>query len=161
MNAEQYFIGQIFWNPMILNKVCVDQADFLGEEERAIFAAMLKLSTDGSAVDELSVSKLSGIPLKDVLGYKTTNVITSTWEHYQKEIIDTARVRVIKKVSESICSSNLSADALIEMFDSATEKTRSRSIFKPIPLPVLIENSITELELRAENKKLQIGRAHL
>lgn len=154
MNAEQYFIGQIFWNPMILNKVCVAQTDFLGEKERAIFAAMLKLSADGSAVDELSVSKLSELPLKDVLGYKATNVITSTWEHYQKEIIDTARVRVIKKVSESIFSSNLSADALIEMFDSATEQTRSRSIFKPIPLPILIENSIIELELRAESKKL-------
>jgi replicative DNA helicase len=154
MNAEQYFIGQIFWNPMILNKVCVDQSDIFGEQERALFSAMLKLSADGSAVDELSVSKLSGIPLKEVLGYKTGNVITSTWEHYQKEIIDTARVRAIKKVSEKICESNLSADALIEMFDSATEKARSRSIFKPIPLPDLIENSIAELEQRAENKKL-------
>ena len=62
MNTEQYFIGQIFWNPMILNKVCVAQSDFLGEKEQAIFSAMLKLSADGAAVDELSVSKLSGIP---------------------------------------------------------------------------------------------------
>lgn len=154
MNAEQYFIGQIFWNPMILNKVCVDRTDFYGEEERALFSAMLDLSIEGSAVDELSVSKLSGIPLKNVLGYKSSNIVTSTWEHYQKEIIDTARVRVIKKVSEKISASNLTADALIEMFDSATEKTRSRSIFKPIPLPNLIENSILALEKRAVSKVL-------
>ncbi|HPW37586.1 MAG TPA: DnaB-like helicase N-terminal domain-containing protein, partial [Syntrophorhabdus sp.] len=102
MQEERYFIGQILWDPTILNKTIVTPSDFQGVQERAIYKAMLALSRENTVVDENSTAKKSGIPLSKVIDLKSSNIISSTWEHYQKVLIDASRVRAIKKTCERV-----------------------------------------------------------
>lgn len=154
MQEERYFIGQILWDPTILNKTIVTPSDFQGEQERVIYKAMLALSRENTVVDENSTAKKSGIPLSKVIDLKSSNIISSTWEHYQKVLIDASRVRAIKKTCERVLESDLPADALIDIFIEETQDVRGRMIFRPSALPSCIEESIAALEARIKSKKI-------
>jgi replicative DNA helicase len=154
MQEERYFIGQILWDPTIINKTIVTPSDFKGEQERAIYEAMLALSRDNSVVDENLTAKKSGVPLARIIELKGSNVISSTWEHYQKVLIDTSRVRAIKKTCERVLESDLPADALVDMFIEETQDARGRMIFRPCTLSTCIEESIAALEARIQSKKI-------
>ncbi|WP_298503708.1 DnaB-like helicase C-terminal domain-containing protein [uncultured Sphaerochaeta sp.] len=154
MQEERYFIGQILWDPTILNKTIVTPSDFQGEQERGVFEAMLALSRENSVVDENSTAKKSGIPLGTILDLKSSNVICATWEHYQKVLIDASRVRAIKKTCERVLKSDQPADALVDMFIEETQDVRGRMVFRPCALPSCIEESIAALEARIKSKKI-------
>jgi replicative DNA helicase len=154
MSIEKYFIGQIFWDPSIAGRTVLTPSDFLSTQEQQIFSSMQSLVDEGSIIDEQTVSKKSGLPLGTILPFKDIKVIPSTWEHYQKQIIDASRIRTIKKTCEQILASELPADRLMDMFVSGTEQARIQQIFKPYPLSQCIDESIKALEERVSSKSL-------
>jgi replicative DNA helicase len=154
MNIEKYFIGQIFWDPSIAGRTVLVPSDFLSTQEQQIFSSMQSLLDEGSIIDEQTVSKKSGLPLRTILPYKDIKVIPSTWEFYQRQIIDASRIRTIKKTCELILASELPADSLMDMFISGNEQARNLQIFKPYPLSQCINESITALEERVSSKSL-------
>ena len=100
-----------------------------GDDERLIFQAM----TDSEVIDELTISKRTGLSLK-VLEYKPDNIVTSTWEHYQKIIINESRKKKIRRVAEKILETDLDADDMIDMFSEGypiSEKKHSDQNRKP------------------------------
>ena len=109
MNYERYLIGQIFWKPSLINLVSLTPEDFQGENERIIFEAM----TDSEVIDERVISKRTGLPIKTIMEYKPENIITGTWEYYQKQIINETRKKQIRYVAEKILSTDLDADDMI------------------------------------------------
>ena len=72
MNYERYLIGQIFWKPSLINLVSLTPDDFQGDDEQLIFKAM----TDSEVIDELTISKSTGLSLRKVLEYKPDNIVT-------------------------------------------------------------------------------------
>jgi len=154
MSIEKYFIGQIFWDPSIAGRTVLTPSDFLSTQEQQIFSSMQSLVDEGSIIDEQTVSKKSGLPLGTILPFKDIKVIPSTWEYYQRQIIDASRIRTIKKTCEQILASELPADRLMDMFITGNEQARSLQIFKPYPLSQCIDESIRALEERVSSKSL-------
>lgn len=151
MNPEQYLIGQIFWKPSLINLVSLDPDDFQGETERMIFEAML----DSDVIDEMSISKRTGLPLKTVLGFKPENIVTGTWEHYQRQIINESRKKKIRYVAEKILSTDLDADDMIDMFAEATMTVRNKTTFKIESLPDCIMEAVDDIERRSRSKGIE------
>lgn len=150
MNYERYLIGQIFWKPSLINKLAITPDDFQGDEERLIYQAM----TDSEVIDELTISKRTGLSLMKVLEYKQENIVTSTWEHYQKIIINESRKKKIRKVAESILSTDLDADDMIDMFSEATQSVRRNTAIKIESLPDCIKEAIDDIERRSKSTGL-------
>ena len=63
----RYFIGQIFWNPEIIGKTSVDVDDLPLGEEREIFSAMKDINYIGEVINEMSVSKKTGISMSKII----------------------------------------------------------------------------------------------
>ncbi len=147
---EKYLIGQIFWQPSLINKLAIVADDFEGEEEKLIFQAM----TDSEVIDELSISKRTGLSLLKVLEYKPDNIVVSTWEHYQKIIINESRKKKIRRVAEKILETDLDADDMIDMFSEATQSVRRNTAIKIESLPDCIMEAISDIERRAKSTGL-------
>ena len=150
MTDEKYLLGQIFWKPSIINKLALTPDDFEGDEERVIYQAML----DSEIIDESKISKRTGIPLMKMLEYKPTNIVTSTWEHYQKQIINESRKKKIRRVAEKILASELDADDMIDIFSEATQSVRRNTAIKIESLPDCISEAIDDIERRAKSTGL-------
>ena len=102
MQEERYFIGQILWDPTILNKTIVTPSDFQGVQERAIYKAMLALSRKILWLTKTRLQRRVEYhsPKSDL---KSSNIISSTWRHYQKVLIDASRVEPSRRlVNESL-----------------------------------------------------------
>ena len=146
----RYFIGMIFWSPDIIKKTVVSESDFPNSDERTIFSAMLNMDKIGSVINEMEVSKRSGIDLRKVIEYKDNNIIASQWKYYERLIIEKSRQKQIKTVAEKIAKSEIPADDMIIMFNDATTKARGRAVFEAKPLKHFVDESIKALQERAE-----------
>lgn len=151
MNYERYLIGQIFWKPSLINLVSLTPEDFQGENERIIFEAM----TDSEVIDERVISKRTGLPIKTIMEYKPENIITGTWEYYQKQIINETRKKQIRYVAEKILSTDLDADDMISMFAEATLTVRNSTTFKIESLPDCIMEAVEDIEKRSKSKGIE------
>lgn len=151
MNYERYLIGQIFWKPSLINLVSLAPEDFQGENERIIFEAM----TDSEVIDEMAISKRTGLPIKTILEFKPENIVTGTWEYYQKQIINETRKKKIRYVAEKILSTDLDADDMIDMFAEATLTVRNSTTFKIESLPDCIMEAVEDIEKRSKSKGIE------
>lgn len=151
---HKYFIGQIFWNPEIIAKTVVEEDDIPTSKERAIFKAMKYINYIGEVINELSVSKESGIPLSEILSYKSTNIMVSQWRYYEKQIIEQSRQMKIRKVAEEIMNGQLPADEMIARFSEATALLNNREGNKVWTLGECITDSLKEFEQRAKDNRL-------
>ena len=151
MTDEKYLIGQILWEPSIYNKVGLTADDFLGSQEAAIFTAMGVVDV----IDELSLHKATGISLVSLLGYKDSNIITSSWESVQRRIIEDSRKRKIQRAAEEIYRGNMTADAMIDIFAEATQSVRRNATFKIESLSDCVLEVVKDIEERAKNGGMQ------
>ena len=98
----------------------------------------LEVMIDTEVIDELTISKRTGLSLLKVLEYKPDNIVTSTWEHYQKIIINESRKKKIRMVAEKILSTDLDADDMIDhVLRRPTQSVRRNTAIKIESLPDL------------------------
>ncbi|NCB72904.1 MAG: hypothetical protein EOM45_14125, partial [Clostridia bacterium] len=144
----KYFIGQIFWNPEIITKTTVDIDDFPLGEEREIFSAMKAINYVGEVINELSISKKTGISLGKVIDYKSTDIIVAQWRYYEKQIIEQSRQAKIRKAAEKILEGALPADDMIAMFSESISSAKVRATNEVKTLGQCIDISLNEFEER-------------
>jgi replicative DNA helicase len=144
----RYFIGQIFWNPEIIAKTSIDVDDFPLGEEREIFSAMKDINYVGEVINEMSVSKKTGISLSKIIEYKSTDILASQWRYYEKQIIEQSRQAKIRRAAEKILEGKLPADDMIALFSDSISSAKVRATNEVKTLAQCIDKSINEFEER-------------
>lgn len=145
----RYFIGQIFWNPEIIGKTSVDVDDLPLGEEREIFSAMKDINYIGEVINEMSVSKKTGISLSKIIDYKSSDILASQWRYYEKQIIEQSRQAKIKRAAEKILEGKLPADDMIALFSDSISSAKIRATNEVQTLGQCIDTSLKEFEERA------------
>jgi len=150
----KYFIGQILWNPEIITKTIVDVDDFPAGEEQDIFSAMKDINYTGDVINELSVAEKTGIKVTKIIDYKSPDIIVSQWKYYERQIVEKARQRKIRKAAEKIINSKLPADDLIALFSESISSAKVRVTNEVKKLSQCIDASLKEFEERANRNDI-------